>query len=675
MDLSTPHRSPWLLCLGAIQAFFSLAFAQFPWAAAIPRTGWTAEADSFQPGFEPFKAIDGNSSNIWHTAFYPITAPLPHYIQVDMKKLYVINGISYQPRQDASSNGNIGQHTVTVSNDGSSWSSPVQFGTWLDDKTTKSTFFSNTTARYVRITAQTEAQGTNRQWSSIDELNIYSPDPNFNASSFRPPSTSLGRWDQTVVLPIVPVAGAVSAQGDVIFWSSFRPDEFSGGGGQTLTAQWTPSSQEVTQRTVTETHHDMFCPGICLDANGRITVTGGRDSKNTSTYGPQNADWMSKAEMVVGRGYHSTVTIGDGRIFAIGGSWSGGRGGKNGEIYSPAANRWTSLPGCTVAPMLTADPLGAYRADNHAWLFAYKDNSVFQAGPSKAMNWYKVSSLPGSYQDAGTRAADGDAMCGNAVMFDAISGSILTTGGAPAYDNSSATPNTHLIELGEVGVVPAVTALSDMAHARIFANAVVLPDGTVLVVGGQSFGVVFTDTTPVFPAELWDPRTREWRTLASIAVPRTYHSIALLLPDATVLAGGGGLCGTGCAQNHFDLQVFLPPYLFNSDGTRARRPVISSVSATDLLPGGLLTIATTQIVESFALIRYGSVTHTVNTDQRRVPLSVVGVSGSTYVVDLPVDPGIMIPGYWMLFAIDGAGVPSVATRIKILDVLNGHEEI
>ncbi|KAI1357064.1 hypothetical protein F5Y01DRAFT_321375 [Xylaria sp. FL0043] len=665
MSSHTPRSSPWLVYLAFTQVFFSLVCAQFPWATAISRNGWTVTADSSQPGNEAAKAIDGNSSTFWHTAYSPTIAPLPHYIQVDMKKSYVINGVSYQPRQDGNSNGNIGQHAVTLSNDGSTWGSPVQFGAWLNDGTTKSTFFSNVTARYVRITAQTEAQGANNPWSSMAELNIYSPNVNLDASTFTPPPTSQGRWDSTVVLPIVAAAGALSAEGDVIFWSAYRPDRFDSGTGQTLTALWTPSSQTVTQRTVTETHHDMFCPGISLDANGHIIVTGGNDSKNTSTYNPDNAGWTSSAEMVIARGYQSSVTVADGRVFTIGGSWSGGRGGKNGEIYSPATNKWTSLPGAVVAPMLTADAQGVYRADNHAWLFAYKANSVFQAGPSKQMNWYNVSGT-GSYTAAGTRAADGDAMCGTATMFDAVSGSILSAGGSPSYQDSNATPNAHLIKLSNAGSPATVTKLPSMAYARAFANGVVLPDGTVLVVGGQSYPVPFTDTTPAFPAELFDPKTSTWRTMASIAVPRTYHSIALLLPDATVVSGGGGLCGTGCAQNHFDTQVFSPPYLFSADGTRAARPVIRSVSATQAHPGAALTITTAQSVAAFSLVRFGSVTHTVNTDQRRVPLSVASVAGLAATVNLPADPGVLVPGYWMLFAIDSAGVPSVAITIKVL---------
>lgn len=410
----------------------------------------------------------------------------------------------------------------------------------------------------------------------------------------------------------------------------------------------------------------MFCPGISLDANGRITVTGGNDSKNTSIYTPSSSSWSSASQMVIARGYQSSVTIGDGRIFTIGGSWSGGQGGKNGEIYAPGSNTWTSLPGCAVAPMLTADPAGPYRADNHAWLFAYKANSIFQAGPSKHMNWYNVSGT-GSYAAAGLRAADADSMCGNAVMFDATTGSILSAGGSPAYDHSDASTAAHVIKLGDsVGGAPTVTKVANMAQARAFANGVVLPDGTVLVVGGQAYAMPFTDTTPALPAELFDPATQSWRTMASIAVPRTYHSVALLLPDATVVVAGGGLCGNGCLQNHFDAQVFSPPYLFAADGSKAARPRIVSVSASSVRPGALLTVTTAQAVSSFSLVRYGSATHTVNTDQRRVPLSAVSIVGLAHVVSLPSDPGVLVPGYWMLFAINAAGVPSVATTIKVL---------
>ena len=67
--------------------------------------------------------------------------------------------------------------------------------------------------------------------------------------------------------------------------------------------------------------------------------------------------------MQIARGYQSQATLSDGRIFTIGGSWSGGQGNKNGEVYQPLSNQWALLSGCPVAPMLTNDAAGVYRQD------------------------------------------------------------------------------------------------------------------------------------------------------------------------------------------------------------------------------------------------------------------------------------------------------------------------
>lgn len=265
--------------------------AAFPWATVIPRTGWNVSADSYQSGNQPQNVLDGNASTFWHTQYSPNLASLPHYIQFDMQRSYIVNGISYVPRQDGNSNGNIGQHTVTISNDGVTWTSPVSFGNFQNDAETKDIFFANATARYVRLLAQSEAQGVNNQWSSMAEFNVYSPNPSLDASAFIEPPTSQGRWGPSIVLPVVGGAVALRADNTVVFWSAFRPDLYSGGTGLTQTAIWNPNGQNVSQVTVSNTGHDMFCPGISLDANGEIVVTGGNDNKKTSIFNPASAGW------------------------------------------------------------------------------------------------------------------------------------------------------------------------------------------------------------------------------------------------------------------------------------------------------------------------------------------------------------------------------------------------
>ncbi|KAL8680010.1 MAG: hypothetical protein Q9186_003776 [Xanthomendoza sp. 1 TL-2023] len=622
------------------------------------RTGWTVTVDSFQTGTdnEAAKVLDGNTGTLWHTQWMPTAVPLPHTITLDMKKTYNVNGLTYLPRQDGNANGNIGQHLIQLSSDGTTWTT-VASGTYLDDSSLKSTPWTTAQARYVRLVAQTEAGGRG-PWTSAAEINVLS------TATYTKPPTNLGIWGATLDFPIVPAAAAVLPNGKVLMWSSWKPLDFNGGGGSgtTDTCIYDPATGTVSRKIVTETQHDMFCPGLSLDASGRPFVTGGNDAAKLSIYDPNGNSWVAGPNMKIQRGYQSSATLSDGRIFTIGGSWSGGEGNKNGEVWSPASNSWSLLPGCPVAPMLTADTRGAYRADNHGWLFGWKSGSVFQAGPSKAMNWYTTTGT-GAQKAAGLRGTDPDAMNGNAIMYDAVNGKILTVGGAPNYQDNPATSNARIVTIGAPGTTASVAAIGNMANARAFHNSVVMPDGKVLVVGGESYPVPFSDATSTLVPELFNPATSSFTSVNPIAVPRVYHSWALLLPDATVISGGGGLCGA-CQTNHPNAQIYSPAYLYKADGTKASRPVINSVSATSVAVGAKITISMNRAVTRFSLVRYGSGTHSVNTDQRRVPLTPTA-SGLSYTVTVPSDSGVALPGAWMLFALDSAGVPSVAKTIFI----------
>lgn len=278
------------------------------------------------------------------------------------------------------------------------------------------------------------------------------------------------------------------------------------------------------------------------------------------------------------------------------------------------------------------------------------------------MNWYGTTGT-GSQTAAGTRNSDPDSMCGNAVMYDSVGGKILTVGGSPDYQNSDGSSNANVITLGAPPNRPSVTTIGNMAYRRVFHNSVVLPDGTVFITGGQVTANPFSDATAVLTPELFNPATNGFTQLAPMAIPRTYHSVALLLFDGTVMNGGGGLCGN-CATNHFDFQIFRPPYLYTSSGALATRPVINSVSVGSIRVGGTFTVTTNVACNSFSIVRLGSTTHTVNTDQRRIGLTPRSTSGTTYTFTLPTDAGVALPGYWMVYAMNG-GVPSVSKTLKI----------
>ena len=113
-----------------------------------------------------------------------------------------------------------------------------------------------------------------------------------------------------------------------------------------------------------------------MDFNGRIVISGGSNAAKTSIYDPATDSWIPAANMQIARGYQSTTTCSDGRVFNIGGSWSGALGNKNGEIYNPSTHTWSLIQNALVSPMQTADKGGVYRSDNHAWLFAWKSQTV-----------------------------------------------------------------------------------------------------------------------------------------------------------------------------------------------------------------------------------------------------------------------------------------------------------
>ncbi|ETS83620.1 hypothetical protein PFICI_05496 [Pestalotiopsis fici W106-1] len=490
------------------------------------------------------------------------------------------------------------------------------------------------------------------------------------------PATT-GQWTDLIRFPIIPVAAYIVPEAPdttrLLVFSSWGATTFGGAGGYTQFADYNWKTGAISQRQVSNTNHDMFCPGMSQLQDGRLVITGGSDAEKTSIYDPKTNAFTRGPDMNVSDYNQSSTTLSNGKIFTVGGSYSGGYGGKDGEVYDPTANTWTLLTGAVPEPILTDDHEGIWREDNHAWLYGWKNGSVFQAGPSRTQHWFDTAGN-GSVVLAATRDTD-DAMCAINVMYDV--GKIFSAGGASDYDNSAGWTSAHITTITSPYVNATVERVADMAYARAFGNGVVLPDGNIIVTGGQKTAHVFTDTDGATAAELFNPYTKTWKTLAKAAVARNYHSVSLLLPDGTVLSGGGGLCYVGApgssdaacnkAVDHADAQIFSPPYLFNSDNTLATRPVISSVSATAVKVGGSLsaTMSSSTAGVKFALMRIGSVTHSINSDQRRLPISTTVQSGTQYSFTLEQDPGVLLPGYYYLFALSSAGVPSVAKTIQV----------
>ncbi|MGH7527164.1 MAG: galactose oxidase-like domain-containing protein, partial [Gemmatimonadales bacterium] len=211
---------------------------------------------------------------------------------------------------------------------------------------------------------------------------------------------------------------------------------------------------------------------------------------------------------------------------------------------------------------------------------------------------------------------------------------------------------------------PAWTSAGSMSSRRRHLNSTILPDGQVLVTGGVSNGTFIDLSSGVRAAEIWNPATNDWTTLASSSIVRGYHAVSLLLPDGTVLHGASGdadIPGTStpypAQRNH---EIFRPPYLF-----KGARPTIASAPAT-VGYGASFTVQTptaAQITE-VRWIRLGSVTHAFDMNARANRLQFTATGGGLSVT-APLNGNLAPPGHYLLFILNRNGVPSTGKVVQI----------
>jgi hypothetical protein len=198
----------------------------------------------------------------------------------------------------------------------------------------------------------------------------------------------------------------------------------------------------------------------------------------------------------------------------------------------------------------------------------------------------------------------------------------------------------------------------------MYGNATLLADGKVWANGGSSTGNDLVGAA--YHSETWDPATGVWTTGATAAKARLYHSSSMLMPDATVLTGGGGAPGP---LTNLNAEIYYPPYLYKTDGSGlpADRPAIATApTALGWNQPFEVHMTTADPVSRVTLVRSGTVTHAFNSDQRFIELK-AKQQGSKLKITSPSNRNNVPPGYYMLFAFDANGVPSIARTIRLTD--------
>ncbi len=509
--------------------------------------------------------------------------------------------------------------------------------------------------------------GANHVWGEqfrglIDEVRVYNRtlsreeiladmDSPVVAGTPRPPTDTdpvvIGKFDAPISYPITPVHLALLSNGKVAMWDGFEAAVNS-------EHTWDPWTRQFD---AIPTGRNLFCAGHITLTDGRLLVAGGHiqayeGTKDTNLFDPKAETWARGQDMAVARWYPTATGLPDGRVFVVSGD--NVTLGPNPdpttpvplinssqtlpEIYNPATDTWTALPAAS------------RRMPLYPYMFVLPNGKLFDAGPDRMTRTLDLQT--GQWTNVGMSPLDGM----SAVMYQP--GKILKAGtwSDPEFPGRDASNKSAAIDM--TAASPAWSESGSMRYRRAYGTLTVLPDGDVLATGGQNGTDGVDETTGLLPAEMWDPDTGNWKTMASSRRPRLYHSSALLLPDGRVLLAGGG--AYGLAKNEQSGELYSPPYLF-----KGPRPTVTA--APDAVHyGQSFSVDTPDAsrIQKVSMVRMGTVTHNFDMDQRHMNLSMTAGSDSV-TINGPSNANVAPPGWYMVFLIDDNGVPSMGQIVQV----------
>lgn len=447
-------------------------------------------------------------------------------------------------------------------------------------------------------------------------------------ASTRQPQATMGEWTAPIPWPIVAVHLHLLPDGRVLSWGHWGDPQI-----------WDPATGGFTPAS---TATMVFCSGHAFLPDGRLLVTGGhlddqRGLPDVNIFDATASRWIPAPAMSRGRWYPTSTTLATGEILTLGGTDERGVNVGTPEVWDGSS--WRTLS--------TADRALPY----YPRTFVAANGLIFYAGelrqtayldPTGTGKWTPVAASTYGRRDYGS-----------AVMYRP--NKVLILGGSDPPDGLP-TSSAELIDLSDAS--PSWRSTEPMHHARRQFNATLLPDGQVLVTGGTSSAGFSNRAGAVHTAEVWTPSTEHWSELASNRVTRVYHSTTLLLPDGRILHTGSG-DGPGLPRE-LNAELFSPPYLF-----RGPRPVISGVpEAIGYRENFFLATAEPGRMVRATLIRLGSVTHGFDQDQRFIELTIRRTAGGL-TISAPASGAWAPPGPYLIFVLDGDGVPSVARVLRL----------
>lgn len=478
------------------------------------------------------------------------------------------------------------------------------------------------------------------------------------------------------------------------------------------------ATKSIVSGTIPSPDSDVFCAGHAFLPDGRLLIGGGTSTfpqddfhdhglsfgghRRCWIYNPTENEWVEAREMNFepgaesggGRWYPTLTTLANGEVITFFGHPrldDGRHRNTVAERYNVTTDSWTMLP-------QMADPSQKPGHEDFPGIRYLMFPRVFQVPDGQL---FFASGMPvtseTTYHSTWYDPMTGDYTGANIAEASEYSGWNTTCCILPLLPSDDY--RVRLLWTGQaipkridLGADPVqweqTTERDSLTARRTHGMSVILPTGDICVVNGMddvgSDGND-VDEVPTREAEIYTPSidwvagtytgTEAWQTKESATQNRNYHSVALLLPDGTVwTAGGNTRGGPGNPDNIVDendpplaranksIEIYEPDYPAGTRPTLSNAPQVVTY-------GQAFSVQSTGAIQRVALVRFSSVTHAGNYDQRYVGLRFTQ-DGATLSVTAPPSGGVAPPGYYTLWSVDTSGRPCQQAGIVRLSHLN-----
>ncbi|GAB3669409.1 hypothetical protein GCM10027589_36910 [Actinocorallia lasiicapitis] len=443
---------------------------------------------------------------------------------------------------------------------------------------------------------------------------------------------------------------------------------------------------------------DMFCAGHVQLSDGRVLVLGGtkkypdyvpgtdqvtngwQGQEKAYVFDPRDNKYHATNNMNDGHWYPSATLMGNGDVYSVGGyagqyngagyqyvsrvaerfkynknSATGGAWLKTGQVVQTGIN-WATYPSLILmqdgrlfysGSSVFGHPIGQHDDGGNT-------QDLYNTGPG-ILNDHNngLAKKPTWAAVGGLRDVNARDQSASVLLPPAQRQRVMVMGGMDfRQPGNEAHAHTDIVDLN--AAKPVYRGGPDLPKAKSYVSAVLLPDGTVFQTGGSAMA----RAKYVAEASVYNPaKPNAWTSMATDPVPRTYHNTAILLPDGRVMTAG-----SNPASNFYETRIsfYSPPYLY-----KGPRPKITGVDSKYWAYGSTHTFKTNRQIKTAWLIRPIAVTHSSDPNQRAVAPEKLKISGGTVKFKLTAKGNVAPPGWYMLFATDSRGVPSVAKWIHV----------